>query len=318
MSTSFARKRKDEFFDPKLSRSVVKAGLKAASASPENFKAWAETMGPAINRGLEEISSTRSIFTVTDFAIGEQVAFPVFQRNELTSGVWTVPDLFQQPTQMPVTDIVYPSTFSITTSLEWPKRLQDEGRIDVVNQCMRVLTDAMVAAEEAAGWALLITAATSANDAVTLAEADPGSKYLSKNLLKVLMKRMVKHPTKPRQQMGKALTNLWASPDRLFDTLDWEGTFFGEATKDQIVRQGVLNAVVGVAFDPYYGLDSQTVYGFDLNGRDAFRLGLYGPLESEELFEARDKWRVGVKMKQDESLLCTDSRNIIKGIIRAE
>ena len=232
--------------------------------------------------------------------------------------MWTVPDLFQQPTQMPVTDIVYPSTFSITTSLEWPKRLQDEGRIDVVNQCMRVLTDAMVAAEEAAGWALLITAATSANDAVTLAEADPGSKYLSKNLLKVLMKRMVKHPTKPRQQMGKALTNLWASPDRLFDTLDWEGTFFGEATKDQIVRQGVLNAVVGVAFDPYYGLDSQTVYGFDLNGRDAFRLGLYGPLESEELFEARDKWRVGVKMKQDESLLCTDSRNIIKGIIRAE
>ena len=174
------------------------------------------------------------------------------------------------------------------------------------------------AAEEAAGWALLITAATSANDAVTLAEADAGCKYLSKNLLKVLMKRMVKHPTKPRQQMGKALTNLWASPDRLFDTLDWEGTFFGEATKDQIVRQGVLNAVVGVAFDPYYGLDSQTVYGFDLNGRDAFRLGLYGPLESEELFEARDKWRVGVKMKQDESLLCTDSRNIIKGIIRAE
>jgi len=73
----------------------------------------------------------------------------VFQRNELTSGVWTCPTCSNSHSdagdghRVPV-DLLDHHQFGVA------KRLQDESRIDVVNQCMRVLTDAMVAAEEAA------------------------------------------------------------------------------------------------------------------------------------------------------------------------
>ena len=313
--TTFQRKRVGSFFNPELSKSEAKARLAATVATREEFHKWAASLTDPIVLGLEQMSTVRNIFDVQEFAPGEEVSFPVFNKDELVSQIWTVPQLFSQPTQLPVADIAYPTTYDIATSLEWPKQMQQDGRLDVINICLRIITESVGAAEEASGWALLKTAATSANPAAELDGSATGHDSFSPQLLELMMARMMEHPTNPRQQQGRQLTDVYGAPTRLLNSIGWTSVF-GEADKSAVIRTGSLDKVYGVQLTPYWGLTQSELYGFDLSAKEeAFNMAIKGNFESEDLVGAADNWRVGVRVREVIGFLVKDARYIIKAVV---
>jgi len=313
--TAFQRKRIASFFNPKLADNDIKAGLAAAVASPDEFRKWAASLTDPIVIGLDDMSTVRGIFSVQSFSVGQEISFPVFNKDELVSQIWTVPQLYSQPTQLPIADIAYPTTYELGTSMEWPKRMQQDGRIDVVNMCLRLISEAIAAAEEASGWALLKTASTAANTAVQLDDGAAGHDSFSPQLLKLMLARMMEHPTNPRQQMGRQLTDIYGAPTRLLDTIDWT-SMYGNAEKSAVIRSGAIDRVMGVQLTPYWGLTQYELYGFDLSAKEeAFNMALQGAFESEELVGAADNWRVGVRVREIIGFLVKDARYLLKGIV---
>lgn len=304
------RKRVASFFNPELTDAQKKAAIAESAESPDKFRKWVAAIADPIVLGLDETSTVRAIYDVQRFEVGEEITYPVFVRDELVSGAWTVPQLYAQPTQLPVADLASPNIIEVTTSIEWPTRMQQSGRIDIVDLVLRVLSENIAVAEEETGWALLATASTTAQAAVTM-----GATTFKPAGLKALMSAMVYVSASPNQQKGRQLTHAYGAPNRLLDVIDsdWQG-YWGDATKQAVMRSGAMTSVFGVQLLPYYGLATDLMYGFDLTvPSDAFNMAEQGAPETAELVSSADHWRVGVKYRERIGFLVKDARYIIKG-----
>lgn len=309
------RKRVANFFGDEMGKDQLRAQIRESAKGGNSFRTWAGSLQAPIVLGLDEVSSVRNIYAMQQFEYGEEISFPVFHRNDLLMGVWSVPQLYAQPSMIPVHDMASPQMVEISTAIEWPTRLQEQGRIDVVNNCLRVLTENLVAYEESLGWSVIEAAAQSANPLVTMAAGIDGRDTLSRQFIKAMISGMIEHPTNKRQQRTRSLTCLYAAPSRCLDALDML-TILSDSQKNSIMATGRLETVLGVDLRPYWGLASTTVFGFDLTAPDeSFNGANYGSVETRPLASAEDHWRVGVKTRESIGFLIKDARYLIQGAI---
>jgi hypothetical protein len=289
---------------------------KASLESPEAFAEWAEALSLPLEVELDRESTVRNIFQVVPLDHNSPPTFPVLSTDEQQGAAWVVPGLMLQPTQMIVADTVTVNTFEITSSIEWKRQFQRDGRFDVAAKCTNIMKQAVLVTEEDKGWALLKTASTKMNSAVTIADGSPGAGYLSKELINLLDVRMARHPTNTRQQRGYQLTNLYANNERLADIREWTTTTIDPTTQREIFQNAGLNGIWDIALNQYYFLEGTEVYGFDL--RESANLGVMPiaqPLITRPLVASEDRWRVGVKCLEEVGFAVLNARAIIKGTI---
>lgn len=289
---------------------------KASIESPEAFGEWAQALSLPLEVMLDRESTVRNIYQVIPLDHNSPPTFPVLGTEEQQGSAWVVPGLMLQPTQRIVADTVTVNTFEVTSSIEWKRQFQRDGRFDVAEKCTSLMKQWVLITEEEKGWELLKTASTAMNDAQSISNGEPGAGYLSKELINLLDVRMSRHPSNIRQQRGRRLTNLYANNERLADIREWTTTTIDPVTQREIFQNAGLNGIWDIALEEYYFLTNSEVYGFDL--RDQSNLGVMPIAESlitEPLYASLDRWRVGVKCLEEIGFAVLDARSIIKGTI---
>jgi len=235
--------------DLKQLRRVLAQRFAETADDPEMRKAFAAALQVPLLMTINPQSSVRHIFMVDEVPPGSLARYP---KDFADIAAVVMPQLGGVPEYRVSGDEVLVDTFKIATSIQYGIPYARDARFSVAEEAMRKIANAIIRAEEAAGWAV-IQAAVLAQNAIQ-GSLSAGLTLDDFNAMFVTM-----------EQQGYVVTDIYCSVRRASDIRTWTQTQIDPFTEREIYQTGGLGNIWGANIHVLRHLPDNVVYAFDVN-----------------------------------------------------
>lgn len=265
--------------------------FRRTASSEEDRRALAASFALPLLKSVEEQSTVRQIFAVDVLPPGAPASYPV-DMGAVEAVV--MPGRGQVPQNIVAGEELHIPTFEIATSAEWKLQYARDGRYNVAQRAMQKVRDAIVKAEEEAGWETIRAAVQT--------RISPQDDYLSKTAMNEIFREMQKH-------RGYKVDLIAVNAVRAGDIREWNYDDADDTTRREIFKNAGLGTIWGANILVVDGLGDDEVYGFDTS-----KFGIMPIREEIQTFDdpsAINKLRVRVVAFEEVGFAVIDKKAVV-------
>lgn len=268
-------------------------------------------------------------------------AAPEFPLDTLAPGTekefvaYTIPYHGRIPERTMEGDYIMVPTYEVGSSIDWPLRLAQRARWDIVGRAMEIFEASFVKKLNNDGWHTLLAAG--ADRGIVVYDSNAGQGRFTLKLISLMKQAMRRHAGGNTTSLRQGrLTDLYMSLEALEDMRSWTLAEIDEQTRREIFlsEDGYIASIYNVAlhelyefgvgqeYQQYYTNDLQAslatgdvelVVGLDLSRPDSFVMPITAELEVFEDDNMHRQRRAGVYGWAEHGFAVLDNRRIILG-----
>lgn len=328
---------------PELQALLRRASDNAPEVAAAGMRELAKALELPLRKGLLYGSIVGEIFEPIVLAPDAAPEFPIdiVAPNVPQQHVaFTIPSAGMMPSRTFEGDYIMVPTYDYGNAIEWPLKLAQRSRWDIVGRAMELFEAGLIKKENDDGWHVLLAAAVDRN--IIVYDGNAGQGRFTLRLISLMDQAMRRNAggNTATPYRGR-LTDLYMSIECLEDMRNWTLAEVTEAVRTQIFtsEEGYISRIfqtnlheliefgVGQEYTNYYtdatnGLgasfaanDVEMVVGFDLQRQDSFIHPIreqFSVFEDMTLHRAR---KAGVYGWKEAGWAATDQRRILLGSI---
>jgi hypothetical protein len=276
-------------------------------ASDENRKEYATTWAALIDEVLPVEATVRSIFTTELLAPG---AVPMYSTDVQPIEAWYLPKYGQAPTHVVEVEEVAPTTFEITSKVEYKIRDAQQGRLPIGEKSMMRLKDAIVLKEDTAGWDVIKAAVTNAMTVTSASTGLSGEVGLTKAVCNAAFELM-------EGNRGYKVTDIYVGPGAAADLRAWTVTDIDPVTQREIWQNaGHMPSLWGATIHTVHFLDDDEVYFLDTTPGKLGYMPIRTNLKTWDNPTSIDRFRVGIVGYEEVGFCLLDANTVVKATLR--
>jgi hypothetical protein len=248
---------------------------------------------------------------------------------------YTIPYHGRIPERTLEGDYIMVPTYEVGSSIDWPLRLAQRARWDIVARALEIFEASFVKKLNNDGWHTLLAAG--ADRGIVVFDANAGSGRFTLRLISLMQQAMRRHAGgNTTSTRGGRLTDIYMSVEALEDMRSWTLADVDEITRREIFtsEQGAINRIYNVnlhdliefgvdqEYQNYYlndlhatlaAGDLELVVGLDMQRNDSFVMPVTSELEVFEDDNMHRQRRAGVYGWAEHGFAVLDNRRIILG-----
>jgi hypothetical protein len=276
----------------------------------------------------------------------EPDAAPEFPIDPVAPGVaqqhvaYALPQTGAMPSRTFEGDYIMVPTFDVGNAIEWPLKLAQRSRWDIVGRGLELFEAGFVKKDNDDGWHVLLASALDRN--IIVFDGNAGQGRFTLRLISLMDQAMRRNAGGNTATPSRGrLTDIYMSIECLEDMRNWTLAEVTDSIRNQImtsdegyisrifqtnlhemIELGVNQEYQNYYQDPTYGLggvlaegDVELVVGFDLQRDDAFVNPIREPLSVFEDMTLHKARKAGVYGWKEHGFAAVDNRRIILGSI---
>lgn len=324
--------------DPVMAEMLVRASSANRAEALAGQRELAKALEMPLRQGILAGNIIDGIFQPYPMPAGAAPEFPLdilAPGTEKEFVAYTIPYHGRIPERTLEGDYIMVPTYEVGSSIDWPLRLAQRARWDIVGRAMEIFEASFVKKLNNDGWHTLLAAG--ADRGIVVYDANAGSGRLTLRLLSLMQQAMRRHAGGNTTSLRRGrLTDIYTSVEGLEDMRSWTLADIDEQTRREIftAEDGFINRIYNInlhdliefgvdqEYQNYYlndlhatlaSGDVELVVGLDLQRNDSFVMPITSEIEVFEDDNMHRQRRAGVYGWAEHGFAVLDNRRIILG-----